>query len=89
MCGAGDKQCAVCEFGSGCLVSMREDNFIRASKRTLIERLNNNKYPRYRQLMIDTLKSEYNHNYIYGEDLPELRNYGCCCTTIRASQRSS
>lgn len=53
MCGAGDKACAVCEFGSDCLVSMREDNFVRASKRTLIERLNNNKYPRYRQLMID------------------------------------
>lgn len=81
ICGVGDKQCAICgSGGGGCLATMREDLFSLASERQLVERLNEGKYPNYRQLMIDTLKKIYNHEYTEIEELKPLPKQLNCCT---------
>lgn len=64
-CGAGNRTCAICWMADGCLASRYDDYFIPAKKEQLIERLNNNKYPRYRDLMIETLLDNYNYDYIH------------------------
>lgn len=63
ICGIGDKECAICGFGECCLAAMYEDDFELATKEQIICRLNNNKYPLYRQLMIDTLKNVFGYVY--------------------------
>lgn len=47
-----------------------------------MERLNDNRYPDYRQLMIDTLK-EYGYEYNGYEELEPLPEQQVCCTQIR------
>jgi hypothetical protein len=47
---------------------MNENNFTPASKEQIIARLENNKYPDYRQCMINTLKEVYNINWKEKED---------------------
>ena len=84
ICGVGDKHCAICGSGDGgCLATMREDFFFLASERQLVERLNEGKYPNYKQLMIDTLKRSYNHEYTGTEELKPLPKQLNCCTPIR------
>jgi hypothetical protein len=56
-------ECAVCNAEGGCLAGHGDDDFSPATKEQLINRLNNNKYPSYRQLMIDTLKRSFNVIY--------------------------
>ncbi len=80
-CGIGDKECAICVCGDGCLASMHEDFFALASERQLVERLNEGRYPNYRQLMIDTLKKHFSHEYTGYEELPPLPKQEVCCTT--------
>lgn len=56
--------CDICALGDmNCLTSMNENNFCMTSKEQIITRLKNNKYPDYRQHMIDTLKEVYNINW--------------------------
>lgn len=63
-CGFGDKECAICFCGSGhCIAAMLDDYWQPATKEQLISRLNNNEYSSYRQLMIDTLYSNFNIKY--------------------------
>lgn len=88
MCGVGDKECAICCLGEGCLASMREDFFVLASERQIVERLNKSKYSKYRQLMVDTLKKEYNHEYIGYEELPPLPKEECCCDNVKVSKHT-
>jgi hypothetical protein len=64
-CGVGNRTCAICWTADGCLASRYDDYFIPAKEEQLIERLNNNKYPRYRDLMIETLLNNYNYDYIH------------------------
>lgn len=53
--------CHICALGDmNCLTAMNENNFQPASKEQIIARLKNNRYPDYRQRMIDTLKKVYN-----------------------------
>lgn len=47
--------CAICALSGGCLASMRDDDFIIASKEQLIERLDNHEYEGYRKQMKETL----------------------------------
>lgn len=85
ICGAGDKECAICGSGDGgCLATMREDLFSLASERQLVERLNEGKYPDYKQLMIDTLKRSYNHEYTGTEELKPLPKQLNCCTQMHS-----
>lgn len=63
---------------------MREDLFSLASERQLVERLNEGKYPDYKQLMIDTLKRSYNHEYTGIEELKPLPKQLNCCTPMRS-----
>lgn len=85
ICGVGDKHCAICGSGDGgCLAAMHEDLFSLASERQLVERLNEGKYPNYKQLMIDTLKKIYNHEYTEIEELKPLPKQLNCCTSIRS-----
>lgn len=82
MCGSGNKECAICACGDGCVVGFRDDYFSPASERQLVERLNNNRYPDYRQLMIDTLKKR-GHEYNGYEELEPLPEQQVCCTQIQ------
>ena len=67
MCGGEGKECAICRFGSSnCLTAMYEDNFILATKNQIEERINNNSFPRYHQIMIDTFK-KLNSEKVGGE----------------------
>jgi hypothetical protein len=85
ICGVGDKHCAICgSGGGGCLATMSEDLFSLASERQLVERLNEGKYPNYKQLMIDTLKKIYNHEYTEIEELKPLPKQLNCCTPMRS-----
>lgn len=85
ICGVGDKECAICSSGDGgCLATMREDLFSLASERQLVERLNEGKYPDYKQLMIDTLKRIYNHEYTGTEELKPLPKQLNCCTQMHS-----
>lgn len=77
-------ECAICACADGCLVFTYEDCFVLANKRQLIDRLNKGKYSNYRQLMIDTLKKQYNHEYTGYEELPPLQKQEVCCTTINS-----
>ena len=53
--------CHICALGDmNCLTSMNENNFKPASKEQIITRLKNNRFPNYRQSMINTLKEVYN-----------------------------
>lgn len=81
-CGIGNKECAICVCADGCLASMHEDFFVLASERQLVERLNDRRFPNYRQLMIDTLKKHFNHEYTGYEELPPLPKQEVCCTNI-------
>lgn len=85
MCGGEGKECAICRFGDdNCLTAMYEDNFCLATKNQIIERLNNNRYPCYRQVMINALNTKFNHVYVNGETIIEeypSQNY-CCENNI-------
>ena len=58
-CGTDGKECAVCCYGDGCVATMLEDLYAPATQEQIIDRLNQREYPRFRQLMIDTLKREF------------------------------
>lgn len=79
MCVIGEKECAICAFSGGCLAAVREDFFELASERQLIERLNEDRFPQYRQLMIDTLKMHFNHDYSGYEKLSPPPKQEVCC----------
>ena len=63
MCGVKDKECATCYCGDGCLASMREDFWMKATKQQLIDRLDNGKYKNYTDLMKIKLKEWYDYVY--------------------------
>lgn len=46
-------ECCVCSVGDYCLAGHGDDDYSPASKDQVIERLKNNEYPRYRQVMLD------------------------------------
>ena len=46
-------ECCICSCGSGCLAGHGDDDFFPASKEQVVERLKKNKYPNYRQMMLD------------------------------------
>lgn len=62
-CGFDGKECAICGCGGGCVASMRDDYYYPATKEQIIQRLDEGKYPDYRQLMIDTLKNRFGYEY--------------------------
>lgn len=88
ICGAGDKECAICGLGGCCLTTMYEDNFELATKEQIVSRIDNNEYPFYKQLMIDTLKNVF--DYIYEENQyvkeHQISTQECCCiSNVEAS----
>lgn len=56
-------ECCVCRCGDFCLAGHGDDDFCLASKETIIERLDNNKYKGYRQYMINFLQKMYGYDY--------------------------
>ena len=56
--------CAICGWGDGCLAGRGEDLYYKADKEQVISRLTNGIFPRYRDMMIQYLKDEYNYEYI-------------------------
>lgn len=81
-CGCQDKECAICACGDCCVAGSHDDDFSPASEWQLVERLNNNRYPNYRKLMIDTLKKQ-GHEYNGYEELELLPEQQACCTQIQ------
>ena len=52
-------ECAICSCGENCLAGNGDDDYSDATKEQVIKRLDNDRYPRYRQLMIDFLRQRY------------------------------
>lgn len=63
MCGFGDKPCATCMCGTGCVASMREDLYVPASMETVISRLDNHEYEKDRTVMKTFLIQRYLYDY--------------------------
>lgn len=56
--------CCVCACGSFCLAGHGDDDYSPAQKEQVIERLNKNKYPLYRDEMIKYLIDKFGYEYI-------------------------
>lgn len=56
-------ECCLCGVGDGCIAGHGDDYFCPASKEQIIERLDNNEYPSYRQMMKDHLMCTFGYNY--------------------------
>ncbi|MCI8378566.1 MAG: hypothetical protein HFH72_08610 [Lachnospiraceae bacterium] len=56
-------ECCVCACGRGCLAGHGDDDFYPASKELIIENLDNHRYERYRDYMINYLKEKYGFDY--------------------------
>lgn len=61
--------CDICALAGGCLASMRDDDFILASKEQIIERLDNHQYESKRKHMKETLIREYLYDYDKGSHI--------------------
>lgn len=59
-------ECAVCSVGGGCLAGHGDDDYSPANKEQLIKRLDEGSYPLYRNLMIKTLRKEFDYLYVEG-----------------------
>lgn len=62
-------ECAVCGCAGSCLAGHGDDDFYPATKKQLIERLDQGEYHKDRQLMIDTLKAQF--DFIYEIDVTD------------------
>lgn len=89
ICGTGDKQCAICALDVLCFEVTDVEQFELASETELVKRLNEGRHKNYRQLMIDTLKKHYNHEYIGYEELPLLPKRELCCTTTNNDRKGN
>lgn len=67
-------ECCVCFCGDGCLAGHGDDDFIPASKEKIIDNLENNRYPRYREYMIKYLKENYGIDYKPKKEIKKERN---------------
>jgi hypothetical protein len=56
-------ECAICGCGGGCLAGHGDDDWCPATETQLTNRLNNNEYGAYRDLMIKTLKEKFGVYY--------------------------
>lgn len=56
-------ECAICGCAGLCLAGHGDDDFVLASAKQIIERLQKGQYYSYKELMIETLKNQYNINY--------------------------
>lgn len=56
-------ECCVCACGNFCLAGHGDDDYSPASKDEVIKRLDNNRYPSYRNSMIQYLKNEFGYEY--------------------------
>jgi UDP-glucose 6-dehydrogenase len=56
--------CCVCACGSVCLAGHGDDDYFTAQKEQVVERLNKNKYPLYRDEMIKYLIDKFGYEYI-------------------------
>ena len=62
-------ECCVCACGGFCLAGHGDDDFTPASKESVIDNLDNGKYPNYTEYMIQYLSNQY--GYIY-----DIKNVG-------------
>lgn len=56
-------KCAICIYGGCCLTGIVDDDFVLASSKQITERLQKGRYSSDKELMIDTLKTQYNIDY--------------------------
>lgn len=61
-------ECCVCANAGGCLAGHGDDYFASATKEKIIENLNSNKYPNYREYMIKYLKENHGFDYIQSKE---------------------
>lgn len=61
-------ECCVCANAGGCLAGHGDDYFASATKEKVIENLNSNKYPNYREYMIKYLKEKHGFDYIQSKE---------------------
>ena len=58
------RECEICYYGDGgCLAGLRDDDFVMAEERQLIERLDTGKYASYHKKIKETLVKEYLYDY--------------------------
>ena len=55
--------CEVCALAGHCLAGHYDDDFVLASKKQIIARLDNHEYESYRKKMKETLVREYLYDY--------------------------
>lgn len=56
-------ECCVCAYGGWCLAGHGDDDFSSAQMEKIIDNLNEDKYPDYREYMIDYLRTVYGYEY--------------------------
>lgn len=54
-------ECAICGYADFCLAGNGDDDYCLASKEEVIERLLQDRYPGYRDVMLDYLLRRYNY----------------------------
>ena len=60
-------KCCICDSADfNCLAGINDDHYGPATKEQVISRLNEGRYPSYRQDMIKYLQDEFNYEYIGG-----------------------
>ena len=63
MCSACSGECCVCGCGGGCLAGHGDDYYCPASKEQVIGRLDDGRYPDFRDEMIKYLKDNFGYDY--------------------------
>lgn len=61
--------CAICKLGNGCLAGRNDNDYQPATKKQVIERLDDGRFQRDRDKMIKYLKNKFNYEY----NPPEVR----------------
>lgn len=63
MCSACGGDCCVCGCGGGCIAGHGDNYYRPASKEQVIARLDNGRYPDFRDDMIKYLKDNFGYDY--------------------------
>lgn len=54
-------KCGICAIGKGCIAGHGDDDYVPASKETVIDRLDKGEYPSSRKEMIEYLKNKFDN----------------------------
>ena len=71
-----ENKCCICAYSdSQCFNIYDKDYYCKATKKQVIKRLDDNKWPNYREYMINYLKEEYDYDYEYIDiNIPEIKH---------------